>query len=492
MINKVRFGYTVEEVSAALKRAVTPDAKDDDPAQQVHVKDIQWNFPITGPAGLFGWRIKLKKLIRHLTAWQWIPVVDELNAQRRATGRILSSLSTSITSLESEVAELRSGLSFIENEVSSVKKGVLSAVEDISELKEALKDISNKISQEISKIRDETYNKIEEIASHLHAAEQKLEDICAQLDGNENNLGKISGKIEDLASVVQNVESSVWSVEKRCDLVETELEKVGSSILNIDREKLPYRVARLERKEGGARDDVPLPSSDADVRGGIDYPLFSEMFRGSVEEVEKLQTEYVELFKECGGPVMDAGCGRGEFLTLLSRAGVDAFGVEKFSEFADECKAAGCKVVCAEIIEHMKTLEPRSLGGVFAAHVIEHNSPAWLVEFIRQCSRCIRPGGVLVMETANPLTIAGWHGYLIDFTHIRPIHPQGLAYVVKRENFREVKIDFKNPVPEEYRLLTPRTEGRSVPDEIKKDLKTIDDLMFGCQDYALIAVKGDE
>ena len=53
----------------------------------------------------------------------------------------------------------------------------------------------------------------------------------------------------------------------------------------------------------------------------MDYARFAERFRGSEEHVKEQQKFYIHYFKG-RQQVLDIGCGRGEFLELMRKAGV--------------------------------------------------------------------------------------------------------------------------------------------------------------------------
>ena len=73
-----------------------------------------------------------------------------------------------------------------------------------------------------------------------------------------------------------------------------------------------------------------------------------------------------------------------------------------------------------------------SLGGIFAAQVVEHLPPPALVRLLELAARKLRPGGVLVAETINPLSPLALRNYFADLTHAQPLVPETLALLAKQ------------------------------------------------------------
>src|SRR6185436_12641754 len=98
---------------------------------------------------------------------------------------------------------------------------------------------------------------------------------------------------------------------------------------------------------------------------------FESRMRASTEETREKQRPYVELFAGAA-PVLDAGCGRGEFLGLLREAGIEARGVDADADMVAYARGEGLDVTQADALAHLEELDDGSLGGVFAGQVVEH------------------------------------------------------------------------------------------------------------------------
>ena len=151
--------------------------------------------------------------------------------------------------------------------------------------------------------------------------------------------------------------------------------------------------------------------------------------------------------------MLDVGCGRGEFLDLLRERGISATGVDINHDMVELCRARGLDVVQGDALAHLEQLDDGALGGLFAAQVVEHLESSRLLAFIDAAHRKLRSGAPLALETIN---VASWsaffRSYVRDITHVRPVHPETLQFLVGTAGFRNSQIVYRSPYPEEERL----------------------------------------
>jgi O-antigen chain-terminating methyltransferase len=100
---------------------------------------------------------------------------------------------------------------------------------------------------------------------------------------------------------------------------------------------------------------------------------------------------------------------------------------------------------------------------------------------------------VLLIETPNPTSLlAGAVNFRRDPTHVAPVHPDTLAFLLSREGFENVEVEYLSPVPPEHRLAplpeAPGDLGRVV-ERVNAALERLDGLVFGHQDYAVAGVR---
>ena len=242
-------------------------------------------------------------------------------------------------------------------------------------------------------------------------------------------------------------------------------------------------------------DASPAPASparpDADATGGPLYVAFENAFRGTRDEIRDRLRDYLPLFAGAS-PVADLGCGRGEFLELLREAGVQARGVEGNEHSVAACRQAGLDVVSGDLLAFLSEQMDGSLGGVFAAQVAEHLPPAVLQAMLREAHRALRTRGVLVLETVNPASAAGFFDvYIRDPTHERPLHPDTLRFLAAAHGFTDVRIELRSPVDAASRLQPIPAGGLPGPaaDALNENIARLNAVLFAPREYALIATR---
>ena len=210
------------------------------------------------------------------------------------------------------------------------------------------------------------------------------------------------------------------------------------------------------------------------------YRAFEDRHRGARETIAaRLAEDYVELLDGLPSPelkVADLGCGRGELVAELQRAGVAAVGVD--NNVGQLVGTDADQFVEADLFDWLDAQEDGSLRAVVGAHVVEHLPLDLQVRLVFEARRVVAPGGLLVLETPNTLSLSiGATNFWVDPTHERPVHPLFLEFLATSAGFGDVST----------RLLHDVGVGlRSTGDdpELVEDLNS---LLFGPGDVALIA-----
>src|SRR6185295_924176 len=101
-------------------------------------------------------------------------------------------------------------------------------------------------------------------------------------------------------------------------------------------------------------------------------------------------------------------------------------------EMVAEARGRGLDAVAGDALAHLASLADESIGGLFAAQVVEHLEPRYLIQLLETAFHKLRPGAPIVIETINAACwLAFFSSYLRDLTHVRPIHPETLEYLTR-------------------------------------------------------------
>jgi 2-polyprenyl-3-methyl-5-hydroxy-6-metoxy-1,4-benzoquinol methylase len=217
------------------------------------------------------------------------------------------------------------------------------------------------------------------------------------------------------------------------------------------------------------------------------YVGFEDQFRGSPEEIRARLLEYLPIFHGARD-VLDVGCGRGEFLRLLAEHGIDARGIDLNQAMVDVCRDQGLNATVADLLPHLRSLPDGSLGGLFAAQVVEHLQPGYLTRFLDAACEKLRPGAAIVLETINPACwFAFFESYVRDITHVRPLHPDTLKFLLVASGFQQVEIRYRAPYPDHEKLQRVAAAGLGdAAETLNANVDKLNSLLFTYLDYAAV------
>ena len=227
------------------------------------------------------------------------------------------------------------------------------------------------------------------------------------------------------------------------------------------------------------------------------YVCFEDSFRGSREEIMAHQRPYLSYF-DGASDVVDVGCGRGEFLSLLHEGGITARGVDANAEAVERCREHGLDATRADALEYLRGQADESIGGLFSSQVVEHLEAAYLQRLLDEAHRALRPDSRIVLETLNPACwMAFFSAYVRDFTHRHPLHPETLSYLLRSSGFVDTEVVYRSPLPEAAKLQRVEVDPtmRDTPvgaavcelaEAFNQHADRLNGLMFAEQDYAAI------
>lgn len=320
------------------------------------------------------------------------------------------------------------------------------------------------------------------VAAAVASFEVQLQELAERL---EMTTAAAHAEVDRARAEVRDLRAEVVEVRQRHSRAESELRQLRS---------LQDLVLREVRHAGGlplGEAGLTAISRRLDHRFDDLYQDLEDTFRGSREHIRSLVAEYVADVKaaaESGGSVVDIGCGRGEWLEVLRDADIAAYGVDSNDTFVEANVARGLDARVGDALEHLRSVEPSSLAAVTAFHVAEHLSIDDLVELVDVSLRALRPGGVLVMETPNPVNLrVGATQFYLDPTHLKPLHPQFVEFLVTSRGFVDVELRLLHPMSDPP--LRAEAIGASDPAGAAQLIDVLNRSLFGPADFAVLGRK---
>ncbi|WP_298220053.1 class I SAM-dependent methyltransferase [Halothiobacillus sp.] len=210
------------------------------------------------------------------------------------------------------------------------------------------------------------------------------------------------------------------------------------------------------------------------------YRAFEDRHRGSRSLIKERLQVYVPFLVSLlkiypQSPVIDLGCGRGEWLELVNEYGFVAYGVDMDDGMLASCHELGLHAENKDLIAALRDLPDESQTVVSAFHVVEHIPFETLMELVREAFRVLKPAGLLILETPNPENISvGTTNFYLDPTHERPIPPALLSFLPEYTGFYRTKV---------LRLQEPESLRE------KTDVVLMDVLAGVSPDYSVVAQK---
>lgn len=207
------------------------------------------------------------------------------------------------------------------------------------------------------------------------------------------------------------------------------------------------------------------------------YAALEDRFRGTRDEIKERFKEYLPYVKD-SAPVIDLGCGRGEWLELLAENGIEAQGVDSNSLQVQQCRARGFNVTEQDLFVYLQSIADAGTGAVTGFHIIEHLSFKALIALLNEVMRVLRPGGLVIFETPNPENVVvGSHYFYLDPTHRHPLPSELMEFVFKHQGFGDI----------EMLNLHPWDSGRVAGEG--QLAERFNGYFYGPMDYAIIGRK---
>ncbi len=295
--------------------------------------------------------------------------------------------------------------------------------------------------------------------------------------------------VDELFQLVQKLNYRVLAVtadeSKHYHELSSELEKIR--VRNAELEHMVRLVKNQKPSSSAVSSTKPAESELFADNHELDafYLEFENKFRGNEAEIQKKQQPYIKIFEKSGlgkkYPIVDLGCGRGEFLDLLTKSKMQAIGVDLNEAMVDRAKEKGFQAVNDEGINYLMQQKSNSLAGITGFHLAEHIPFEKLLTLMAEAERCLVKGGILILETPNPESLfVGAFTFHYDPSHLKPLPPAIVQFSAMFKGFEKAEILRLQP-----ELTKKEIEAATKNPTIQGALQRL----YGPRDYALVAYK---
>lgn len=412
-----------------------------------------------GQVPLFGYVIRL--------GIAFVRLPNLVRDQREFGSYVLSQqeqIAEFINQASARISECRHEVSRVDETLSTLS----THAETITEKQQALE----RQQAEFARLASAQFSEIDRRYDTLDAfTKQRTGELLAQLAADKQDV------LAEQRALTQSISDQRDAIAKAEDDLRSEFARFSLQLQHA-RSELSIQANSINALSHGARQissDVPVDTHQLDAL----YAGLEDRFRGHRDEIKERFKVYLPYVKD-RGPVVDLGSGRGEWLEILSEAGIEASGVDTNLIQLEQCRARGLNVSEEDFLTHLQRLDDASVGAVTGFHIVEHVPLKTLITLLNETLRVLRPGGVAIFETPNPENVlVGSNYFYMDPTHRHPLPSELLEFLLESRGFAGIEVLNLHP------WESARIAGES------EVTKRFNDYFYGPMDYAVVGRKVD-
>lgn len=311
--------------------------------------------------------------------------------------------------------------------------------------------------------------------------QQQLTD---QADRTQQQLQQHQQQLTDLRQLLNEAQQAIISTTTlHTEQVVNEVRSHLEAQLNVAKRDLD-NLRRMAATQSPTTSATSFKAQAPTVIDDALYISLEDHFRGDKATVHQRQMEYLPYISHIVSdqfPLIDLGCGRGEWLQVLKERHLAARGIDSNSACVAECTENGLSASLGDLLDTLTQLPDASCGSVTMFQVLEHLPFEVVVNVLREARRVLVPGGVFIGEVPNSETLrVGASTFWIDPTHQRPLFPAVLAFLASSVGFTGVTGKYSSP-------LAPTPDLTGLPDSASKTILDLHHAINGPGDFALIA-----
>jgi 2-polyprenyl-3-methyl-5-hydroxy-6-metoxy-1,4-benzoquinol methylase len=456
-----------------------------------------YNIHFTSHRTGVGWLVVLaKRLLRKLLT----PILARQLTYNAANTRIATHIwrqaaeqATTLQALQEVVAEEIEGL------YQTVRRMVVEPIEALGQQQTAaVQTLRDAMTGQIEALEQQQTAAVQTLGGAMTEqievlGQQQAATVGALQSALSNSLAHRVKEVRDSVAQTLQAQEEQFSRTER-SLVDacariTELEKIGLKLktnLSMQERRLTMLLEEARKRLPEPLDKEQLGIMAEEERRALDalYVALEDQFRGSRDEIKERLRIYLPILKEANlgskkMPVLDVGCGRGEWLELLKEQNLQAQGVDVNRVLAENCREQGLDVIERDVIVYLRSLPDASLGAVTGFHIIEHLPFEVVVNLIDEIVRVLKPGGVAILETPNPENVlVGSHTFYLDPTHRNPLPSAMVKFIAEARGLCRVEV-----------MNLHSLDAYRVEDAGLEMTKRFNEYFYGPQDYAVVGRK---
>ena len=340
----------------------------------------------------------------------------------------------------------------------------------------SLPKLLQKINYLESRVDEESLKSYENDRLLEKAILMQAKTFSFEIEEKVKNLEKkINISIAEVENKIQQkngLEAHIQTIENIKSYMQISLTKL-QNLIDEAKKRLPDELLREEEILKLTQEEKHLLDSF--------YVEFEDRFRGTREDIKERLAVYIPYIealdqKQEKLEVLDVGCGRGEWIELLSSHNYRAKGIDLNSIMVAQSQALGLDVMEADVISYLQSLKDDSLSVITGFHIIEHLPFEVLMKMLHEVYRVLHKGGMVIFETPNPENLLiGACNFYTDPTHINPLVPKTVSFLLESKGFQKNEILRLHKYSDYY--------------AVDKNTPFINEHFYNEMDYAVIGYK---
>ena len=343
--------------------------------------------------------------------------------------------------------------------------------------------------------REVNFNLILSLKESLKINHQLIAEIKTLKTQIDDCLITVDARFQAANEHLNIVDNSIQELDKQIVAVDTQFQGMNERHFRND-SYLKYDLMQQKRLISlfleEARRRLPEPFNQEQLQTFFNeeehlfdefYLAFEDHFRGSREDILNRLKVYLPLIEKANvgtpdAPILDVGCGRGEWLELLKESGYISRGLDINRVMVEQCQARGLEAIEADVINYLQSLPENSLGAITGFHIIEHLPFKTLMRLFSETVRVLKPQGLVIFETPNPDNVlVGSNTFYLDPTHINPLPSPTIKFMAEMFGLYNTQVITLHPYPENAKV-----DGQGIAERFN-------DHFYGPQDYAVVGYK---